>query len=152
MEWYQPQCDSERYHLQKNFDNIAMQGGEHPKLFFDPVEKKLNVLASLGILTSDREVVRLNTRRLASEVYDVNQRTTLLCPALPTHVEEVVRVSYANRKTNALEGWKLAAAPSVDPYAVAVGGGFHGNIGGRLFGGTMKQQPQQQQRQYGGAG
>ena len=55
-----------------------MQGDEDPKLFSAPVEGKLNVLASLGILTSDREVVRLITRRLPSEFYDTCETTDYL--------------------------------------------------------------------------
>ena len=32
MDWYQPKEDAERDHLQKSFENIAMQGDEYPKL------------------------------------------------------------------------------------------------------------------------
>ena len=102
---------------------------------FARVEGKLNILASLVILKSDREVVRLITRRLLSEFYDVEQRTILTRPGTTcSEMEEIFRASYDNRKTKALEERKLAAvmsatAPSVDPHAV--GGGFQANSGGR---------------------
>ena len=82
MAWYQPQGDAERDHLEKDFENIEMQGDEDPKLFFARAEGKLNVLSTLGIRKSDRDVVRILTRRLPSEVYDVEQRTSLLRPGL----------------------------------------------------------------------
>ena len=131
---YQPRGDAERYHLEKDFDNIAMQEDEDPKLFFACAEGKLKVLASLGILKSDREVVRLIAHRLPFEFYDVEQRTTLIRPGITrSEIDEIVRASYANRSPKALEEPKLAAvvsstAPSVDPHAVS--GGFQANIGG----------------------
>ena len=71
-----------------------MQGDEDPNLYFARVEGKLNVLAPFGIRKSDREVVRLLTRRLPSEFYDVEQRTTLLRPAITrSGMEEFVRAS-----------------------------------------------------------
>ena len=95
------------------------------------------MLVSLGILKSDREVARLITRPLPSEVSDVEQRTDLLHSGnTSSEMEEIVCASYANRKTNALEERKLAAvvsatgAPSVDPHALAVGDGVQGNSGG----------------------
>ena len=104
MDWYQPRGDAERDHLEKDSENIAMQGGEDPKLFFVRVEGKLNVLASLGILKSNREVVRMSTRRLPSEFYDVEQRLTLSRPGIShPEMEEIVRTSYVNRKTKALK-------------------------------------------------
>ena len=131
MTSYQPRGDAARDHLEKHFDNIDMQGDEDLKLLFARVEGKLNILASLGILKSDREVVRLITRRLPPEFFDVEQRNTLTRPGTTcSEMEEIVRASYANRKTKALEERKLAAvmsatAPSVDPHAV--GGGFQAN-------------------------
>ena len=114
-----------------------MQGDEDPKLFSARVEGKIDVLASLGILKSDREVVRLIKRRLPSEFYDVKQRTTLLRPGITrSEMEEIVRASYANLKTKASEKRKLTAvvsateASSVDPHAFIVGGVFQGNIQG----------------------
>ena len=113
-----------------------MQGDEDPKLFFARVEGKLNVLASLSILKLDREVVCLTKACLSAEFYDVDQRTTLLRPGITrSDMEEIVRASYANRKTKALEEGKLAAvvsasaAPSVDPHALAVRGAFQSNSG-----------------------
>ena len=104
MNWYQPIGDAERDHLEKVFDNIAIQGDKDPKLFLDRVEGKLNVLASLGILKSNREVVRMSTRRLPSEFYDVEQRITLSRPGIShPEMEEIVRTSYVNRKTKALK-------------------------------------------------
>ena len=32
--WYQPQDDAEKDHLEKEFENIAMQGDEDHKLLF----------------------------------------------------------------------------------------------------------------------
>ena len=70
-------------------------------------------------------------------------------------MKEIVCISYAIRKTKALEDRKLVAvvstvsAPLADPPALAVGGGFQGGSAGRNFGGAGPQQ--QQQRQYGGA-
>ena len=113
-------------------------------------------MATLGILKSDREVVRLITCRLSSEFYDVEQRTTLIRHGITrSEMEEIVRASHANRKTKALEEWKLAAvlsatAPSVDPHALAVGCRFQANNKGGRFGGPGHQQPQRQ-RQFGGA-
>ena len=118
-----------------------MQGDEDPKLFFARVEGKLNGLASFGILMSDREVVRWITRRLPSEVYNVEHRTTLIRPGITrSEMEEIIRAYYANRKTQALEEQKVPAvvpagtAPLVDPHALAVGGRFQGNSRGRRFG------------------
>ena len=45
-----------------------MQGDEDPELFSTRVEGKVNVMTFLGVLMSDREVVRRITRRLRSEV------------------------------------------------------------------------------------
>ena len=85
-----------------------MQGGEDLKLFFARVEGKLNVLASLCIFKSDREVLRLIARRLPSEFYEVEQRTALIRPGITrSEMEEIVRASYANRKTKVLEERKL---------------------------------------------
>ena len=78
MESYLPNSDAERDHLEKYFENISMNGDEDPKLFFARAEGKLNVLSSLGIHTPDREVVRMLAHRLPSEVYDVEQRTTVV--------------------------------------------------------------------------
>ena len=98
----------------------------------------------------DHEVTRILTRRLPSEFYDVEQRTSLLRPGITrSEMEEIVRTSHANRKTKELEERKLAAvasmapAPLADPHALAVGGGFQGRYGG---GGPQQQQQQQQQR------
>ena len=75
---------------------------------FARVEGKLNILASLVILKSDREVVRLITRRLPPEFFDVEQRNTLTRPGTTcSEMEEIVRASYANRKTKVLEERKL---------------------------------------------
>ena len=69
-------------HLEKGPENIAMQGDEDPKLFFARAEGKLNVLSALGIHKSDREVVRILTRHLPPEFYNVEQRTSLLRPGI----------------------------------------------------------------------
>ena len=169
MTWYQPRGDAERDHLEDDFDNIAMQGDEDPKLFFARVEGKLNVLASLGILKSDREVVRLITRRLPSEFYDVEQRTTLIMPGM-THSEmvEIVRASYANGKTRWRSGswrrscqqqrrrWTRTLSPWTVVFRAITGGGRFGGAGQQLqqrqYDGAGEQQQPQQQRQFGGAG
>ena len=88
MNWYQPIGDAERDHLEKYFKNIAMQAEEDPKLFFARVDGKLNVLALLGILKSDSEVVRLVNRRFSSEVYDLELRTVCFSPALHAQKRE----------------------------------------------------------------
>ena len=106
-------------------------------LSYSSLVSKGSIGASLGILTSDHEVVRLITRRLPSEFYDVEQRTIFLPPGITrSEMKEIARASYVNRKTKASEEWKLAAvvsaaaAPSVESHALAVGGGFHDNSGG----------------------
>ena len=100
MDWYQPRGDAERGHQEKDSENIAMQGDEDPKLFSARAEGKLNVLAALGIHKLDRKVVRLITRRLPSEFYEVKQRTTLLRPCITrSEIEKIVRASCAHLKT-----------------------------------------------------
>ena len=170
MDWYMLSGDAKRDHLERELDNISMDGDEDPKLFFDHAEGRPNVLSTLRTHKSDRDVVRLITRRLPSESYDVEQRTSLLRPGItPSEMEEIVsRTSYANRKTKMLEERKFAlivstSAALVDPNALAAAGGFQGNSGGGRFGGTRQQQQSQQrfggtgqqprrQQQYGGAG
>ena len=39
--WYPPRGDAKRDHLEKDFENIAMQGDKDPKLFFARFEGKL---------------------------------------------------------------------------------------------------------------
>ena len=83
MAWHQPQGDAERDHPERDLENIAMQGDEDPKLFFFArAEGELNVLSALGIHKSDRDVVRMLTRRLPSEFYHVEQRISLLRPGI----------------------------------------------------------------------
>ena len=137
MDWYHPRGDVEMDHLGKDFENIDMQGDEGPELFFARVQGKANVFTSLGVLTSDRKVVRRITRRLRYHVYDVEQQPTLLQPGIkPSEMNEIVCASNANRKTKALEERKYAAvvsaiaASSVDLHVLDVGGGFQINIGG----------------------
>ena len=149
MDWYQPQGDAERVQLEKEFENIGMQGDEDPKLLIPRAEGKLNVLSALGIRKSDHEVTRILTRRLPAEYYDAEQRNSLLRPGITrSEMEAIARTSHANRKTMELEERNLAAvasmapAPLVDPHALAIGGGFQGRYGG---GGPQ----QQQQRSYG---
>ena len=153
MNWYQPQGHAERDQLEK-LEKIGIQGNENSNLFFARAEGKLNVLSSLGIHTSDRGVTRILTRRLPSDVYDVEQRTSLLQPVITrSEMEEIVRTPHANRKTEELEERKIATvasmapAPLAGPHAFSVGGGFQGRYGG---GGLQKQQRQyeQQQRQH----
>ena len=103
MDWYQPRGDAERGHQEKDSENIAMQGDEDPKLFSARAEGKPNVLPTLGIHKLDRKVVRLITRRLPSEFYDVEQRNTSLRPGITrSEMEEIVSDSYAHRTTKAL--------------------------------------------------
>ena len=82
IDWYQATGDTERDHLEKHFENIAMRANKDPKTFFSRAEEKINVLDASGIHVSDRGVVRLNTRRLLSEFYDVEQRTALIRPGI----------------------------------------------------------------------
>ena len=82
MDWYMPSGDAEGDHLEKELNNISMDGDEDPTLCFARAEGKLNVLPTLGIHKSDSEVVRLVTRRLPSESYDVEQQTSLLRPGI----------------------------------------------------------------------
>ena len=65
--WDPPQGDSERNDLEKEFENIAMQGDEDLQLFFARDDGKPNALSALGIHKSDREVVTILTRRLPPE-------------------------------------------------------------------------------------
>ena len=133
MAWYQPQGDAEEDNLEREFENIAMKEDEDPKLFVARAEGKLNVLSALGIHKSDHEVVRILTRRLPSDFYDVEQRARVLRPGITrSEMEEIVRTSHAYRKTKASEDRKSAAvvstvaAPLADPHALAVGGSFQG--------------------------
>ena len=103
-------------------------------MFCARAEGELNVLSQLDIHTSDREVVGLSTRRLPYELYHLEQRTNLLRPGITcSEMEKIVRTSYANRKTKALEERKFAvvasaaAAQLANPQALSVGGGCQGN-------------------------
>ena len=122
-----------------------MDGNEDPKLFPARAERKVNVLSTLGIHKSDRDVVRLITRRLPSEFCEVEQRTSLLRPGITrSEMEKIVRTSYANRNTKMLEDRNLAAIVSTsaalaDSHALGAAGGFQGNSGGGRFGGTGQQ-------------
>ena len=134
MNWYRPRGGAERDCLEKISRTSPYRG-------------KLNALVSLGILKSHREVARLITSRLPSEVYDVEHWTALLQLGITrSETKEIVRASYVDLKTNALEERTLApvvsatAAPSVDPHALSVGGAFQGNSGGGGFGGAGQQQ------------
>lgn len=103
MDWYQPKGDADRDHLEREFD-ILMQGDEDPKLFFASAEGKLKALSSFGIHMLGREVVRILTHPLPSEVYDVEQRTNLLRPGITrSEMEEMFRTSHANGETKTLE-------------------------------------------------
>lgn len=138
MAWYHLQGDAERGHLEKEYETIAMQGDEDPKLIFARAEEKPNALSALCIHQSDCEVTHLLTHRLPSEYYDAGQRTSFLRPGITrSEMGKIVRTSYTNRKTKALEKRRVAAAvmsaavaPWVDPRALAVGGGFQSNSGG----------------------
>ena len=61
INWYMLSGDAKRDHLERELDNISMDGDEDPKLFFDRAEGKPNVLSTLRTHTSDRDVVRLIT-------------------------------------------------------------------------------------------
>ena len=77
-----------------------MQGDEHPQLVLARAEGRLNVLSALGIHKSDRVVVRILTRCLPREFYDVQQHTSLLRPGITrSEMEKIVRTSHANRKS-----------------------------------------------------
>ena len=79
-----------------------MQGDEDPRLSFARAEGKLNVLSALGWYPQVGPRGYSHTRtssRLPSEVYDVEQRTSLLRPGITrSETEEIVRTSHANRK------------------------------------------------------
>ena len=98
----------------------------------------------------------LFTRRLLSEVYVVEHRTSVLRPGITrSEMEEIVRTFCANRKTKALEERKIAAIVStsaalVDPNSLDIGSSVQGNNGGGRSGGTG--QEQQSQQRFGGVG
>lgn len=132
--------------MEKELENINMDGDENSKNFCPRAELKLNVLSTLGILKFDSEFLRLITRRLPSELYDVEQRTTFLRPGITrSEMEEIMRTSDASHKTKTLEERKFAAIVSTsaalaNPYAIVVFGGFQENNGGRHRDGTGQQQ------------
>lgn len=55
-----------------------MQGDKDLKLFFTRAGERLDVLSALGIHKSGRNFVGLVTCPLLSEVYDVEQQTTVV--------------------------------------------------------------------------
>lgn len=152
LDWYQPTGDTEKDHLGRDVESIAMQGNGEPRMFFARAEGNLNALPALGIHKLDSEVVRILARRLPSDVHEVEQRTSLLRPGITrSGMEGIVRTFHANRKTKTLEKQHFAAvvsaaaAPLVDPHALAVGGGFQSSGAGKKLGGAEQQQQQPQQ-------
>lgn len=77
--WYQPKRDTEGDHLDKAFENIAMNGDGDRKLFF--AEEKLDIFrVRYPHVGQDREVVRLFTRRLPSRMYDISRGPVSFSP------------------------------------------------------------------------
>ena len=165
---YQQRVDAERDHLEKEFENMAMQGDEDPKLFLARAEKKQKESSVLSFFKSDRKVVRIFTRRLPHELYDLEQRTSLVRPVLRDRIwrkESSPPTPTARRRRWRVESWRQSyrrlqhrwRIPTPSPSVgfqqqqqqrryVAAGPQRRKQ---RHYGGA---EPKQQQRQYGGDG
>ena len=136
VSWGLPDSDAEKTLLVRQLETTKMLDDEDPKLFFARLDKILNTLKSVGIVKEEREIVQIIKRNLSSE-YDVELRAMTTQPNRQVsrlEVEQIVRNSYATRKTRELDAVP-AQAPAHDPHALAVNGGPRGGfVGGRRQG------------------
>ena len=103
LSWTGPSSEAETFFLERQLETVPNYGDENPKLFFSRVDQLLTRLRSVDIHKTERQIVNILVRNL-SDHYEIEKRSRLDSPLLRRQdVEQIVRASWATRKTRQLE-------------------------------------------------